>query len=96
MSEQRSQRFLPIDRIKPNPQQPRRYFDPKALQELSQSIKQQGILQPLIVRNHPILEGCFELVAGERRWRALHWQESLKHRSLSKSWETQKPLRLSP
>ena len=71
MSEQSSQRFLPIDRIKPNPNQPRRSFDTKALQELSQSIKQQGVLQPLIVRNHPILEGCFELVAGERRWRAL-------------------------
>ena len=71
MSEQRSQRFLPIYRIKPNPNQPRRYFDPKALQELSQSIKQQGVLQPLIVRKHPMLEGYFELVAGERRWRAL-------------------------
>ena len=71
MSEQSSQRFLPIDRIKPNPNQPRRSFDTKALQELSQSIQQQGVLQPLIVRNHPILEGCFELVAGERRWRAL-------------------------
>jgi len=71
MSEQRSQRFLPIYRIKPNPNQPRRYFDPKALQELSQSIKQQGVLQPLIVRKHPTLEGYFELVAGERRWRAL-------------------------
>ena len=71
MSEQSSQLFLPIDRIKPNPNQPRRSFDTKALQELSQSIQQQGVLQPLIVRNHPILEGCFELVAGERRWRAL-------------------------
>ena len=71
MSEQSSQSFLPIDRIKPNPNQPRRSFDTKALQELSQSIQQQGVLQPLIVRNHPILEGCFELVAGERRWRAL-------------------------
>ncbi|MBT90766.1 MAG: chromosome partitioning protein ParB [Deltaproteobacteria bacterium] len=71
MSEQSSQRFLPIDRIKPNPNQPRRSFDTKALQELSQSIQQLGVLQPLIVRNHPIIEGCFELVAGERRWRAL-------------------------
>ena len=71
MSEQSSQRFLPIDRIKPNPNQPRRSFDTKALQELSQSIQHQGVIQPLIVRNHPILEGCFELVAGERRWRAL-------------------------
>tara|TARA_A100001015_G_scaffold151740_1_gene168219 strand:- start:48 stop:875 length:828 start_codon:yes stop_codon:yes gene_type:complete len=71
MSEQSSQRFLPIECIKTNPNQPRRSFDPKALQELSQSIQHQGVLQPLIVRNHPILEGCFELVAGERRWRAL-------------------------
>ena len=68
---QKTQQLLPVDLIKPNPNQPRRYFEPKALQELSQSIKQQGVLQPLIVRIHPILEGCFELVAGERRWRAL-------------------------
>jgi ParB family chromosome partitioning protein len=71
MIEQKTQRLLSIDLIKPNPNQPRRYFESKALQELSQSIKHQGVLQPLIVRNHPILEGCFELVAGERRWRAL-------------------------
>ena len=71
MITQKTQRLLSIDLIKPNPNQPRRYFESKALQELSQSIKQQGVLQPLIVRNHPILEGCFELVAGERRWRAL-------------------------
>ena len=65
------QQLLPIDLIKPNPNQPRQYFEHKALQELSQSIKQQGVLQPLIVRIHPVLKGCFELVAGERRWRAL-------------------------
>ena len=68
---QKTQQLLSIDLIKPNPNQPRRYFEPKSLQELSQSIKQQGVLQPLIVRIHPVLEGCFELVAGERRWRAL-------------------------
>ena len=68
---QKTQQLLSVDLIKPNPNQPRRYFEPKALQELSQSIKQQGVLQPLIVRIHPVLEGCFELVAGERRWRAL-------------------------
>ncbi len=68
---QKTQQLLRVDLIKPNPNQPRRYFEPKALQELSQSIKQQGVLQPLIVRIHPVLEGCFELVAGERRWRAL-------------------------
>jgi ParB family transcriptional regulator, chromosome partitioning protein len=50
------------------PQQPRRYFDPQALKELVSSVKQHGILQPLLVR--PGAEGKYELVAGERRYRA--------------------------
>lgn len=50
------------------PQQPRRYFDPDALKELVNSIKQHGILQPLLVR--PLTSGGYELVAGERRYRA--------------------------
>ncbi|MBE9224912.1 ParB/RepB/Spo0J family partition protein [Phormidium sp. LEGE 05292] len=49
-------------------EQPRRYFDPEALQELVSSVKQHGILQPLLVR--PLSSGGYELVAGERRWRA--------------------------
>ncbi|MEA5516769.1 ParB/RepB/Spo0J family partition protein [Nodularia sp. UHCC 0506] len=49
-------------------QQPRRYFDPQALKELVSSVKQHGILQPLLVR--PVAEGQYELVAGERRYRA--------------------------
>ncbi|NJO94561.1 MAG: ParB/RepB/Spo0J family partition protein [Hydrococcus sp. RM1_1_31] len=49
-------------------QQPRRYFDEQALQELISSIKQHGILQPLLVR--PLSSGGYELVAGERRYRA--------------------------
>ncbi|KOP23287.1 chromosome partitioning protein ParB [Hapalosiphon sp. MRB220] len=48
--------------------QPRRYFDPQALKELAESVKQHGILQPLLVR--PVGEGKYELVAGERRYRA--------------------------
>ncbi len=59
--------FIPVDLIFPNPAQPRRYFDPKALSELSDSIKQYGVLQPLTVRR---LGRNFELVAGERRLRA--------------------------
>lgn len=58
---------LPIASIHPNPHQPRQQFDPIALSELSQSISQVGILQPLSVRRTS--EG-WELVAGERRWRA--------------------------
>lgn len=58
---------LPIDLIHPNPNQPRCHFDPDALQELSESIRELGILQPLSVRAS---NGTWELIAGERRWRA--------------------------
>lgn len=57
-----------IKDIRPNPDQPRRHFDTQALEELSQSIKRFGILQPLIVT--PGKDGEYLLVAGERRWRA--------------------------
>ena len=59
------------EQIVPNPQQPRKHFDEKSLNELAQSIRAQGVLQPLIVRKHPELPNQYELVAGERRWRAL-------------------------
>lgn len=58
---------LPLALIKPGPSQPRRNFDQEALEELAASIKEKGLLQPLLVR--PKGEG-YELVAGERRWRA--------------------------
>lgn len=57
-----------IDLINPNPDQPRKYFDPGALKELSESIKQRGVLQPVIIRIDG--EGKVLLVAGERRYRA--------------------------
>ena len=60
-------RFVHLDKIRPNPSQPRRVFDPTGLQELADSIRQYGILQPLTVRRMP---GGLELVAGERRVRA--------------------------
>ncbi|WP_147109803.1 ParB/RepB/Spo0J family partition protein [Tateyamaria sp. syn59] len=58
---------IPIEKIKPNPNQPRRQFDAAPLEDLVASIKEKGVLQPLIVR--PLGES-FEIVAGERRWRA--------------------------
>lgn len=61
---------VPIDRIEPNPNQPRRYFSEDALKELASSIKEKGVIQPLIVRKSPRDEAKFEIVAGERRWRA--------------------------
>jgi ParB family chromosome partitioning protein len=59
---------LPIERIFPNPNQPRRSFDATALAELADSIRAKGVIQPLIVR--PSADGRYEIVAGERRWRA--------------------------
>jgi ParB family chromosome partitioning protein len=61
-------RELPVDLIAPNPHQPRRDFDPDALQALAESFGEQGVLQPVLVR--PRAGGTYELVAGERRWRA--------------------------
>jgi len=61
---------VPIERVRPNPDQPRRAFTQEALQELAASIAAKGIIQPLIVRPDPAAEGDFQIVAGERRWRA--------------------------
>jgi ParB family chromosome partitioning protein len=63
-------RLIPIEKIVPNPDQPRRTFDKDALNDLAASISEKGIIQPLIVRPAPKGEGMFEIVAGERRWRA--------------------------
>jgi ParB family chromosome partitioning protein len=61
-------RELPVELIKPNPNQPRTKFDPEALNALAASIEATGVVQPLLVR--PLADGSYELVAGERRWRA--------------------------
>ncbi len=61
--------FLPVERVQPNPDQPRRAFLLEALEQLAQSIRQKGIVQPLIVRPFGT-DGQHEIVAGERRWRA--------------------------
>lgn len=58
---------LDIARVRPNPHQPRKTFDPQALEELTQSIRQHGVLQPIVVRPSG---SSFEIVSGERRWRA--------------------------
>ena len=59
---------LNINEITPNKEQPRKTFDETALEELADSIRQHGVLQPLLVR--PLASGGYQLVAGERRWRA--------------------------
>ncbi|ALG88875.1 MULTISPECIES: ParB/RepB/Spo0J family partition protein [Actibacterium] len=66
----RSDLIVPIEKLEPNPDQPRRRFSQEALGELAASIREKGVIQPLIVRESKRQAGNFEIVAGERRWRA--------------------------
>ncbi|OWU85986.1 chromosome partitioning protein ParB [Oceanicola sp. 22II-s10i] len=66
----RADLFVPIEQIAPNPDQPRRTFSEDALNELSSSVREKGIIQPLIVREKENGAARYEIVAGERRWRA--------------------------
>ena len=61
-------RRIPVDRIESNPNQPRQHFDEDALADLAASIREHGVLQPVLVR--PYVDGQYQIVAGERRWRA--------------------------
>lgn len=66
----RADMVVPIERVEPNPDQPRRQFVQEDLDDLANSIREKGVIQPLIVRPSPRVDGNFEIVAGERRWRA--------------------------
>ena len=61
-------RQIPVELIRPNPAQPRKSFDPEALERLAASVEEAGVIQPLVVR--ALSDGRYELIAGERRWRA--------------------------
>ncbi|MCW2967120.1 MAG: parB-like partition protein, partial [Solirubrobacteraceae bacterium] len=61
-------RRVPVDLIDRNPRQPRSQFDDETLASLADSVRERGILQPVLVR--PVAGGRYELIAGERRWRA--------------------------
>ena len=63
-------RTAPIEFLHPSALQPRTSFDDEKLEQLAQSIREQGVLQPILVREHRTKTGEFEIVAGERRWRA--------------------------
>jgi ParB family chromosome partitioning protein len=66
----RGQRLAPIEFLRPNPRNPRKSFDDSELDDLAQSIRERGIIQPILVRSVPGLVDVFEIIAGERRWRA--------------------------
>lgn len=63
-------RMTPIEKLIPGRYQPRRLFDASNLDDLILSVREKGVLQPLLVRPHPDQADCFEIIAGERRWRA--------------------------
>jgi len=84
---------IDIDRIAPNPKQPRTQFDEEPLRELARSLKSQGVLQPVVVRPRP--DGGFELVAGERRWRAAQLAGLLKLPAVVKDVADDKLLELA-
>ncbi|MEN3929616.1 ParB/RepB/Spo0J family partition protein [Microvirga sp. W0021] len=63
-------RKVAIEFLRPNPRNPRKYFDDADLTELAESVKQRGIIQPILVRAIPKMPDAYEIVAGERRWRA--------------------------
>ena len=66
----RNAKSVPIEHIHPNKSQPRQVFEPEAMEALATSIAASGILQPVLVRRHPDQPSEFQIVAGERRWRA--------------------------
>lgn len=66
----RSPQEIPIELIRRNPEQPRRVFDEAELEQLAASIREKGVLQPILVRPAPDAPGEYQIVAGERRWRA--------------------------
>lgn len=66
----RSQRRVPIEFLKPNPRNPRRVFADAELEELAQSLRERGMIQPIVVRTVRGVADSFEIIAGERRWRA--------------------------
>ena len=65
--------LVKLSEIEPNKNQPRKTFDEKAIEELSNSIKEHGLLQPILVR--PLVNGAYQIIAGERRWRACRMAE---------------------
>lgn len=84
---------LPIEKLAANPKQPRQIFEKEPLQELADSIKEKGVIQPLLVRK--LAEDKFEIIAGERRWRAAQLAGLKEVPALIKESEDQEVLELA-
>ena len=87
-------RMVDLDRISPNPKQPRGRFDQKTLEDLARSLKEHGCLQPVVLRVRQN-DGGFELIAGERRWRAAQFAGLLKIPAIVREVEDERLLELA-
>ncbi len=85
--------FIPVTKISPDPKQPRKHFKQEELDQLAASIKEHGVLQPLLVVEK--IDGGYELVAGERRWRASQLAGLTTVPVLIKQWANQQKLEVS-
>ncbi len=85
--------FIPVSKITSDPKQPRKHFKPEELDQLASSIKEHGVLQPLLVVEK--IDGGYELVAGERRWRASQLAGLTTVPVLIKQWADQEKLEVS-
>ena len=88
-------RNVPIANIRPNKHQPRKVFNKDSIQDLAGSIRKNGILQPLLVRPHPLESGMYELVAGERRWRAAQLAQEHNVPVIVRDYDENESLQLS-
>jgi ParB family transcriptional regulator, chromosome partitioning protein len=70
MDHSRGQKKIPIEFLRPNPNNPRKSFEEHSLDELAESIREKGIIQPILVRSKSDVPDIYEIIAGERRWRA--------------------------
>ncbi len=70
---------LPIEFLRPNPRNPRVAFNEEDLADLAASIREKGIIQPIIVRTIPGVADAYEIIAGERRWRAAQLAQSRRY-----------------
>jgi ParB family chromosome partitioning protein len=86
---------IPLDQIQPGEEQPRDVFDYEKMQELSQSIRSNGILQPIVVYRDPASKGRYRIIAGERRWRAAGMAGLKEIPALVRTVERNKLLELS-
>ena len=88
-------RNVPIANIRPNKHQPRKVFNKNSIQDLAGSIRKNGLLQPLLVRPHPLESGMYELVAGERRWRAAQLAQEHNVPVIVRDYDENESLQLS-